>query len=170
MTSLWLLLAVVAEVPDAAALPDAASVVAAVDGAAADAEMPDAAPLVAADGHVEKAAPAPGQLRGRVLVKGSRVPVLGARVVASGAAGPVASSEADDDGRFELPLPCGSDRARLATSPCFSVKSSSAVNTRLPPIRSARTPKGRRRSDPERIAMAVSHANWTLSRCSCWDN
>jgi hypothetical protein len=103
VTTLWLLLAVLAaEVPDAA--------VAAVDGGAPDAPdagLPDAGVLTAADARADGQASAPGLLRGRVLAKGSRGPALGARLVASGAAGVVASCEADDDGRFALALPCG---------------------------------------------------------------
>jgi len=103
VTPLLLLLSVAAaEMPDAGVEPDTA-----VDGGAGDHGIADAAAAVAGDAQADGVAPAAGVLRGRVLVKGSRSPVLGARLVASGDAGTLASAEADDDGRFELPLPCG---------------------------------------------------------------
>jgi len=57
-----------------------------------------------------------GRLRGRVLAKGSRGPVPAAKIVATGAEGMVLAAEADDDGRFELPLACACPCGPLAVA------------------------------------------------------
>jgi hypothetical protein len=51
--------------------------------------------------------PVHGIVRGQILAKGSRAPLSAATVVARSADGAKRDAEADDDGRFELALPCG---------------------------------------------------------------
>jgi hypothetical protein len=65
--------------------------------------MADAAPALGADAST----PAAGRLLGRVLAKGSRGPVLAAKIAATGGAERVLAAEADDDGQFDLRVPCG---------------------------------------------------------------
>ncbi len=52
-------------------------------------------------------APAMGLLSGRVLTKGSRGAVPGAKLTATGTTGQRTTAESDDDGQFEMTLPCG---------------------------------------------------------------
>jgi hypothetical protein len=108
MNPLWLLFgAMVGRAPDAAAVPDPAPAWAAIDAGAEAVLPPEAARDAGADQSREAPMPSQGQLRGRVLAKGSRGPVPTAKLAATSAAGLVASCEADDQGQFELPLPCG---------------------------------------------------------------
>ena len=75
----------------------------------------------------KEVAPA-GVLRGRVLARGSRGPLVGARITAVGPSGDKATAESDDDGQFQIALPCakyavsiaapGFDPASLAREPC----------------------------------------------------
>jgi hypothetical protein len=71
----------------------------AIDTGAADAapDAPDAALPETRGAH----------LRGRVVAKGSRGPVVNATIVAQSGAGAVVSGEVDDDGQFDLALDCG---------------------------------------------------------------
>jgi hypothetical protein len=48
-----------------------------------------------------------GRLHGRVLAKGSRGSVPAAKIVATSSSDPALAGESDDDGRFDLPIPCG---------------------------------------------------------------
>ena len=48
-----------------------------------------------------------GRLSGRVLARGSRTALVAAKVTATEAAGQRTTAETDDDGRFEMALPCG---------------------------------------------------------------
>jgi len=59
----------------------------------------------AADAGVDGGATA--QVRGQILAKGSQGPLAAATVVAKSADGGEAQAEADEDGRFELAVPCG---------------------------------------------------------------
>ena len=119
MITLALLLGVAAQSPDAGVEPDFAPArQQAVDGGAAEAMQaaPDAPPTPGAD----TTAPAVGRLRGRVLAKGSRTPVLTAKIdVAAEAAG-----ETDRDGQFELHIPCG-PRSFAVRAPGFETLLSS---------------------------------------------
>lgn len=100
VNTLLLLVALAGPLPDAGV--DGGAV---ADGGLAepvDARPLDAAPEVPAEPAVE------GRLYGRVLAKGSRGPVPGAKIVASSANGLTLAGESDDDGRFDLAIPCGS--------------------------------------------------------------
>ena len=48
-----------------------------------------------------------GRLHGRVMAKGSRGSVPAAKIVATSPGGQASAGESDDDGRFDLPIPCG---------------------------------------------------------------
>ena len=48
-----------------------------------------------------------GRLKGRVLAMGSRGSVPAAKIVATSSGAPAWAGESDDDGRFDLPIPCG---------------------------------------------------------------
>ena len=105
MSPILLLLSVVAvEAPDAAVAPEAN---AGLDGVTEAAMPVDAGADVASPDTSTDAAPARGLLAGRVLAKGSRGPVPGARVATKSPPGEGGSCETDDDGKFELVLPCG---------------------------------------------------------------
>lgn len=104
MTAWWLLLAVTAPPLDAGTEPDLRPEShAAIDGGPAD---PDASQAGVPELRPEAAAPASGRLRGRVLAKGSRTPLAQARIDA----GQDLASESDDDGSFDLAVPCGPRR------------------------------------------------------------
>lgn len=53
-------------------------------------------------------------LRGQVFAKGSRTRIGAARIAASDGAGHELVAESDEEGRFELRLPCGSQRLKLS--------------------------------------------------------
>ena len=79
------------------------------DGESADAGTGEGAAHPVDAGARDQGADArTGHLRGRVLAKGSRNPVVGAKVVGQSHGEIVASAEADDDGAFDLALDCGS--------------------------------------------------------------
>jgi hypothetical protein len=80
---------------------------AALDAGRRDGEIADATAATPTAVQSDASAPLRGELRGRVLAKGSRGPVPGARIVLGGAAGPGLGREADDDGSFMLSVPCG---------------------------------------------------------------
>jgi hypothetical protein len=48
-----------------------------------------------------------GRLKGRVLAMGSRGSVPAAKIVATSSGAPAWAGESDDEGRFDLPIPCG---------------------------------------------------------------
>jgi hypothetical protein len=70
-----------------------------------DADVAEANPAdVAPDGPATpEALPALGRLRGQVLAKGLRAPVLAAEILV----GPLWMGETDNDGRFDIAAPCG---------------------------------------------------------------
>jgi hypothetical protein len=90
---------------------------------------PDAAGNADAVSQDEPSTPRMGVLRGRILARGSRGPVLGARISATALSGQRAVAESDDDGRFQIALPCatyavnihapGFDPVSLGRDPCF---------------------------------------------------
>ena len=98
---------VAGQAPDAAIESDLARAPETVDGAVEETPIPDAAADGASHLNPDASAPTQGRLRGRVLAKGSRGPVLAAKIVATSASGMVAGRELDDEGRFELALDCG---------------------------------------------------------------
>jgi hypothetical protein len=100
---------------DGGADPDAGRALQPIDAEASTGD--DAAP----DNHeaTEVAAPS-GILHGRVLAKGSRTRVIGAQIIATDGAGNIVGGESDDEGQFELRLPCGPQHVRLA-SPGFEI-------------------------------------------------
>ena len=105
MNPLLVLVAIAASPPlDASARPGAT---AAIDGAVVEAPAPDAGGDAASTTAPDGGAPDLARLAGRVLAKGSRGPVTGAKLVASRASAAVASGETDDDGGFVLLVPCG---------------------------------------------------------------
>src|SRR5207244_3854060 len=57
---------------------------------------------------------------------------------------------------------CACDTSKHGTA----VRRSRTVMSTRPPTRSVRIPSGRRQAEPLRMAMAVSHENWILVRCS----
>jgi hypothetical protein len=90
---------------DAASEPVAPASIA-IDASAADAgaadipsDIPDGALSDGTNVRIE-------HLRGRVLAKGSRSPIVSAKIVAQSSSGSIATSETDDDGQFDLALAC----------------------------------------------------------------
>jgi hypothetical protein len=84
------------------------------DGAAtANGSVPDADVAEAPDVGADASSPSERDgarmvhLRGQILAKGSRGPVVSATVVAKTADGGQAKGETDDDGKFELAVACG---------------------------------------------------------------
>jgi hypothetical protein len=61
---------------------------------------------------------------------------------------------------------CGNECAYATRNVGIAVASSSPTIRIRPPTLSVRMPSGSRQIDPLRMAMAVSHENWTVSRCS----
>lgn len=64
------------------------------------------------------------RLRGQVFAKGSRGTISAATVVVRGADGGEVQAEADDEGRFELMVPCG-ERVLLVRAPGYQLLSTS---------------------------------------------
>lgn len=91
--------------PDAAAVEGAAPATA-MDGGGADEVGADTGTEAPAGDAGQAAAPG-GRLAGQVRSRGSRGLVPGARVSAAPTGATKVVVEADDDGRFSLPLPCG---------------------------------------------------------------
>jgi len=100
VTTLLFLVALAGSVPDAGTDSGPVAASGAVDAGAPDSQSFDAALEAPGEG------PVMGRLRGRVLAKGSRGWVPAATIVATGADSPGQSSEADDNGRFDLPMVC----------------------------------------------------------------
>ena len=103
VTTLLFLVVVAGSVLDAGTDLGPVAASGAVDAGAADSLVLDAAPDALGGGDCAWA----GRLRGRVLAKGSRGAVPAAKIVATGADGSASSGEADDDGRFDVPMACG---------------------------------------------------------------
>ena len=102
MIALLLCLGLAGAIPDAGLEPDLGPAPEqTVDAAGPDA-LQAAEEVPPARGR-DSVAPAPGRLHGRVLAKGSRTPVLTAKIET----GAEATVETDMDGQFDMPVSCG---------------------------------------------------------------
>ena len=114
MSSLLLLWGLVAAPAlDAGVAPDATSALESdlagtPDGGSGEApSTANDASHVGSDAAVTDGGPTSGHLRGRVLARGTRGPVLAAQIAVGDGPTPRPSVTAGDDGRFDLPVSCG---------------------------------------------------------------
>lgn len=123
-----------------AAQPMDGGVAGGVDGG----DLPDIAAASSAAGTTPvppSDGPATGVVRGRILAMGSRGSIAAATVVARLPDGTKLDVEADDEGRFELALPCG-ELALSARAPGFEVLSfAHDVCARSAPLRLRLVPR-----------------------------
>jgi hypothetical protein len=112
VNTLLLLVGLVAVQPTDAGIDGTTASGLALDGGAVD--------EVAAPSEIEVGRR--GRLRGQVLAKGSRGPIVSAMVVARTVDGQQTQAETDDDGRFELAVACG-ELALSVRAPGYEVPS-----------------------------------------------